>query len=353
MPNNSLLNPPTTIQVGNNTDDNDIPKEVKASKDRALFAPDNIENTTGSPDIDRVIQGFQFELDTLSRSFDLLATSHSQSKTVISSTEKSSTTHTTPINHRNPYRSSVPCNPTPAQKHIPTRSDPLEFADIPSHLRSSTNITPPRGVNTTGIISTKRNKYSGDNHADAPPRPVDTPSLFFSEKNKERVPSGTPSRYNASEKEYLSRNDCCEVAICKMKETLNEQDCTIRQLQRENNDLRRQLLLAQGATYDTTIHMGKQQRKSRPNPMVDGSVRLRNLDNPYDRTQQPERYYDEMRPTLSSLSTFRSTQLSTPPRDEDENTLETATRAGTVYPGFTPGTKFVAVSTIRKATSLF
>jgi hypothetical protein len=58
---------------------------------------------------------------------------------------------------------------------------------------------------------------------------------------------------------------------------------------------------------------------------------------------------------MSSLPTFRSTQHLTPHQDEDENIAEAeaaaaavaATKVGIVCPGFTPGTKFVAVREIQ------
>ena len=153
-----------------------------------------------------------------------------------------------------------------------------------------------------------------------------------------------------------------------MKRALYERDYTIRQLQRENNDLRRQLAVTQSynatpppaaaAHHSSNVDKGEHHERSKsslPDSMLDGACRSRNnatTDTRYNRTwlPPPERYnsYDEtMRPSTSSLS---STLRSSPLRDEDENTFESAAAAESArdglaypgYPGFTPGTKFVA-----------
>merc|ERR1719464_1622944 len=90
----------------------DIPKEVKAIKDpigtmitfddkenlRKSPSSSTVRNSSSSfyvsqsspsesPDIESVIKGFEQELDTLSRNFDILASSQSQSKLTRSSNE--------------------------------------------------------------------------------------------------------------------------------------------------------------------------------------------------------------------------------------------------------------------------
>jgi hypothetical protein len=411
--NNSLLNPPTTIQVGNDIDDNNhnnIPTEVKTNREQHAASSSSllyIYNSTAmaSPDIDRVIRGFQQELDTLSKSFDLLATSQSQKKRALASSEKSrknttTTTHaTTPV-----YRSSVsvPFDPTPTPKRFPTTmsSEPLRFVDPPSRSSRSSPIIGGGKSNRSETISsrstTKTNHVVGDipvvpatdetflSHSTTTrfqeePRPVDTPmvsSTAGGTRTSRYDDVGIGVGIDIGEDQYnLGKSEIFEGTIKRMKEAMNEQNYTIRQLQRENNDLRRRLLFAQGANtaHDPKTYKGKQQRQRQEQnssclePMFDGSNRLprNNLDNNnnsnnnnntrynnYDRTttatstHRPERHYDEMRHMSSSLSTYRSTQLSTPPRDEDENTFETTPRVGTMHTGagFTPGTKFVAVS---------
>jgi len=133
--------------------------------------------------------------------------------------------------------------------------------------------------------------------------------------------------------------------IRRINEILSEQDRTIRELRRENNDLRRQLLLPLGTTYDTTTHRrgrGDKHLKSRVMPTFDSSNHVRNLGARYDRRQPPTRYHGELRPTMSSQPMFQSTQRLTPHCHEDKNGFETGTSIGPEYQGFTSGTKFVA-----------
>ena len=142
MSTNSLLHPPTTIQVG------DIPTEVKANQEHAAFFGRENNNNTDldadadttmtSPDIDRVIKGFQHELDTLSRSFDLIATSHSKAKRGLSATtssEKSlpnnNDTYETPAHRHEAYRPSDPNPASASNRFAATNSEPLNFSYIP------------------------------------------------------------------------------------------------------------------------------------------------------------------------------------------------------------------------------
>jgi hypothetical protein len=360
MSTNTILNPRSSIQVGNGGNNTHIPTEAKTNKQHELLGRGNRDDSTiASPDIDRVIRGFRQELDTLSRSFDLIATSHSQAKRTFASSEKPPNTHGTPANRRVPYPSSVPYDPTPTQKRVPAMSESLGYDNPPPPTRSR---LPANGASVgdgksnksdNGSRSTKKSGFVGDNPVSTDETFVTQTSTRFEEPPPVETPlistGGATSRYyvDVGEDRYLGRDESLESTIKRMKETIDDQSYTIRQLQRENNDLRRQLMMAQGANtaHDPKIHKSKHQRQ----PMFDGSNRPRNLETHYDRTHRgTQRYLDDMRPTVSSLSGLRSSQLSTSPRDgdEDENTLETAPRVGPAHNGFTPGTKFVAVSLV-------
>jgi hypothetical protein len=302
----------------------DVPKEVKTARD-------NKENLIlDSPDIESVIEGFQQELDNLSRSFDLLATSQSQSKSAKSPTEY------------------YPNNPLSARKQHS------------SNTRKSQARTPPPTTQSE-------------------PRPMDTPL----------VGAATPNRNkNSSESrgDYCWENEESRARVAELSHQLNSKkdvEEENRRLKSKVVELTRQLLASKKeaehedntTSYDTDTrtrtrtrtNRGKQkeqqqqQGKSHMDLNIHSVDRYQNLDIPYERTHRQERYYDEMiRPVMSSLSTFRSTQHLTPHQDEDENIAEAeaeaaaaaaaavaATKVGIVCPGFTPGTKFVAVREIQ------
>jgi hypothetical protein len=313
----------------------EIPKEVKTTRDNKENLRKSPPSSSAaskqildSPDIERVIEGFQQELDNLSRSFDLLAASYSQSKSAKTSTEYY------PFSARKQHSSN-------------TRK---------SQARTPSPATPPQD----------------------PPPPVETPL----------VSAATPNRNkNSIERQYFngrSSGDYCW-------ENENDDDFTIRRLrarvaelslqlnskkdvEEENRrlkakvtELSRQILVSKKevehendtTSYDTDTRTNrgkqKEQQQQQGKPHMDLNIhsvdRHQNLDIPYERTHRQERYYDEMiRPVTHSLPTLSSTQFSTTRQDKDENIAaeaEAATKAGIVYPGFTPGTKFVAVREIQ------
>ena len=458
--NNIVLNPPTPIQVGNDIDEsnhNHIPTEVKTNKGQQQHAASTStssssssssllfdrENTThtardtstavysstrmASPDIDREIRGFQQELDTLSKSFDHLATSyvldHSQKKRALASSETSrnhnntaTATATTRMQHTAGTTTTTPAYRSSVS--VPFSSPHINVIGIGGATRTGKSNT-RNGKTGSSRSVTKTDHGVGDvpatkdetflSHSTTTtttrfqeePRPVDTPMVASTRAGGTR----TSHRYDDDDDDDVGDIDAgigedqCNTlgkssenfegtTIKRMKEAMKEKNYTIRQLQRENNDLRRRLLFAQGANtaHDPNTHnKGKQQRQnqhqrqnysSRLEPMFDGtSNRLprNNLDNNsnstsstrynnYDRSaaatkttttaaQRPEGYMG------SSFSTYRSTQLSTPLRHEDENAFEATPRVRSMHTtagaGFTPGTKFVAVSSIQLFVCLF
>jgi type IV secretory pathway VirB10-like protein len=296
-----------------------IPKEVKTTRD-------NKENLILDSHISRVIEGFQQELDNLSRSFDLLATSHSQSKSAKTSTEYY------PFSARNQFSS----NTRKLQARTPPPTTPPQDPPPPVETPLVGAATPNRNVNPR-----ERQCFNGRSSGD----------YCWENENED---DSTIRRLRARVAELsLQLNS---------KKDVEEEN---RRLKAKVTELSRQILVSKKeaehendtASYDTNTRTsrGKEKEQQQGKPHMDLKIhsvdRHQNLDIPYERTHRQERYYDEMiRPVTYSLPTFRSTQFSTTHQDKDENIAaeaEAATKAGIVYPGFTPGTKFVAVREIQ------
>jgi len=345
---NSRLNPPSSIRVGDN-DDNDNNTSIGESK--SPFATEVKADATGttatatiaSPDIDSVIQGFQKELDSLSRSFDMMATSRSKRS------EKASTTPATLRHESNQSFSRFDSTPA-APKNEFSAAPPPPMTQVAGRSdtdsRSTQKSNPRYAADETFATATTTTRFEE-------PRPVETPVLSTGYSTTSH---DYRRRRYADIDDFQDRNlfpsqteKRLEARIQTMKEIMNEQSATILRLQRENNDLRKRL--SQGMPQ-----YSKQTSKGRdpPEPIFESSNRQKNSTHrtthdhyseriSYDPTPRTERnhhyssyYDDEMKPTVSSLTTI-------PRDDDDENTLETTpiapSRAGH---GFTPGTKFVA-----------
>ena len=393
MPSTKSLptHPPTTIEVGNGatTDashhrsrsSNNIPSQVQTNLgDNAVFlhrqdnrnnniANDPTTTSLASHDIDQVIRGFQHELDTLSKSFDILSQSQAKRTTQMaaaaaaaSTTERSRSTYATP-HQRSSYESYTGTDSQARSITEPRRSvmDPIGKTSKSENC-SQSHIKPrdflgnnDNSLAADSTFTTHHTAATATTTGFQEPRPVDTPIVSAANT------ATTSGRYDleTSSSRYLHKGERPQDTIRRLEEAVEERDHTISRLQRETSELRKQLLFAQGANtpHDAKYHSKQRNyyQPSRREPMLDGSNRPRyheHYPEQYRTTTnrpQPDRYYDEMRHMNSSLSTHRSTQLSTPPRDEDENTLgtATATRVG-VQTGFTPGTKFVAVSSVKK-----
>ena len=383
--NNPSLNPPSTIRVGHNNNNssnsicknstsldfdgssskNPFPARIKTdttSAATAAAAADTASKTLAlSPNIDSVIQGFQHELDTLSKSFDLLASSHSRRS------EKSLKAEA-PQHEEDYYRRrcensiSIPAVALPP----PPTSRSQRSNENDSRSRSSTHQSNPLFV--AAADETFATHTTNTTTRFEAPKPVETP-----------VPSTTPG-YSSSRHWYAeipavshqdrnlfpennterSGSNNLEATIQTLKNIVNEQSATILWLQRDNTSLRKLL----------SIPSASREPPQRLEPMFESSNRRvttsssstphytekhgRNSHN-HDSIAIPRQYYnnnnnisnyyyydEEMKPTMSSLTTI--------PRDDDEgdeNTLETSTlsqrgqRNHTTR--FTPGTKFVAV----------
>ena len=317
----------------------DIPKEVKTTRDNKenlrksppssssvrYSSAATSKQLLDSPDIERVIEGFQQELDNLSRSFDLLATSHSQSKSAKMSTEYY------PFSARKKQHSS---NTRKSQARTPPPTTPPQDPPPPVETPLVSAATPNRNKNSSG-----RQSFNGRSCGD-----------YCWENENENEDDFTIHRLRARVAELsLQLNS---------KKDVEEEN---RRLKAIVTELSRQILVSKKeaehenntTSYDTDTRTNrgqqKEQQQQQGKPHMDLNIhsvdRHQNLDIPYERTHRQERYYDEM---THSLPTFRSTQFSR--QDEDENIaaeVKAATKAGIAYPEFTPGTKFVAVREIQ------
>jgi chromosome segregation ATPase len=169
-------------------------------------------------------------------------------------------------------------------------------------------------MNRSGVSS-----YRSTTPYGIPPDPVETPVLQDSALDR----SGSHARHRSTS----STNDW-ELTLDRMKETLSQQERRIHDLERENKDLRRML-----------DEVGRRQPLSPQERQQQQSYSLRSRRSSY---QQPE-------DLASRGMTFRSTQLSTPPRDneyqDDFDTLNQRRRVDVLFENeqdFTPGTRFVA-----------
>jgi len=129
---------PISVEVSDGIDSND-PPEVQLGKEN--------ESVDGDGDIDRVIRGFQQELDSLSRSFDLLTRSHGRTTAVIDSSEKSSAV-----------------NGKFERDHNTTASELFGVARTPSEPRFRSNRSPARGGNC-GVNDNKEKSSNKSNYA--------------------------------------------------------------------------------------------------------------------------------------------------------------------------------------------
>ena len=359
-------------------------------------------------DIDQVIKGFQQELDTLSNSLDKIAATRSQSKRdmMASVSAKENPPPPPPPPHEPPapvtyysdYGAQTPTAGTTASRkdhHFEThRSNHRTTSAYSSSYQYESTPTrrmeePPLPVETP-VVSAAGSSIRTNHH------PSRSNNDSFSARDDFRFGN---SHITNSDESYgggiASTTTQQTNTIQKLKETLEEQNLLIRRLQRENHELRKQLSQQEyrhqqhydGATNHPATYKGKYQQNSssrqgpRLQPMFDGSNRPRN--DPSDNSNSSARYYNNdrapttsatrtsnrrpehherfshyyddepMRPTTSSLTTIRSTDLlHTTNRDDedDENTtLFDATTphrraGGTMVNGFTPGTRFVAVS---------
>jgi hypothetical protein len=187
-----------------------------------------------------------------------------------------------------------------------------------SPLRFSSDSTPQRyniSLNHDGFIG---NDVSGISHpSEAPPQPVETPA---------NSASGTPDRIRNSSRrnERYYSSSKWEVTLDRMKDTLAEQERIIRELQIENDDLKRQLMVRERTRRDDFSQQ---------------------FDRSADRRQRTHNCCDENDGIPApSFSKFRSPPQSTPGgATADSASVRRIDVIQEEFVGFTPGTKFVAV----------
>lgn len=303
---NSRLNPPSTIRVGDNNNDTSINDEGKNE-----FSTQHVHatssSTISSPDIDRVIQGFQNELDSLSRSFDRIAASRSMKSSSTTQNRHKPSVSTPKVSTSTPAPPPPPPPVTQVEVETESKSTQKSRFAADETFATSSRYEEPRPVETpVPSGSTTTTGYS-DYH-----RRRRYTDIGSSDHNVNLFPNHTEKRL--------------EARIEAMNEIMKEQSATIVRLQRENNELRRKLSMPPKQQSFRDPLFERNQSRTPTTSRVRNSEYNNSYNNHYDD--------HEMKPTVSSLTTI--------PRDDDddENTLETAPHRA----GFTPGTKFVAVS---------
>jgi hypothetical protein len=283
-----------------------------------------ILNQEELPDIDGVIYSFNEELENLERSFNELASSQqslrqSSRRTALEEGRENSGLHanlaTTPRRGASSYS-----NYRVSQGQLRSADPPLPSRATP--LRFSTPSAPQRGSSSIHRSRASHGLAGGGRSSQAytsSPDPVETPA----------PPTNNTFSHTRSSSGRPTIDGNWESSLDRMKEMLTQRDRRIQELERENKDLRQ--MLEESA--------GRRQPPSPSNIYASYGTR-RNASN----NQQPD--------DLGSRGmTFRSTQLSTPPRESDylEDIIDGYDVAGRRVDvileddqEFTPGTKFVA-----------
>jgi hypothetical protein len=320
-----------------------------------------------SPPIEHMISSFNQELDHLTKSLD----------DALSTCYRSSPNESSMLHNNRPYSSvSTAQKPTPL-KHV---LDPPPSLGKVSPLYSGMDSTPARSrTSRQASSSTARPPMSttparsARTRAEPPPAPVETPAynLFPSSTTNNR--RGREShREDTSRDNFASRRDenmktglareekldnSWQDALENMRATLAQQDQRIRELERDNKDLRHEL---QSSRAPPQSRKEPQSYRSEPRPyQADASSPYREdprsyREDPspyrqeeparmYPREQEPpsiQRPYREEpmgRTPMSASSTFRTSPHT--PRGPPNRIDLLSSPAGDP---FSPGTKFVA-----------
>jgi hypothetical protein len=354
------LRPPTTVNVDLDIGlesplaSFEVPNEVEATIEDPL-ASESLGRIRGwdkenrmrdrdrtSEEIEGVIRSFNEELENLSHSLDQLTVSQSQSRaagrgyeSMVETTtprqrtggaaySKYSTSHRvgSVTNDRTASSRSfhLPSDPPPSSA---SRMTPLKFSNESTPQRGS-NARKSRGLDNLDASGRSfRSPHVGTPSENNPPRPVETPII---------PPPANNSARGTRRMDYAGTAvDDWEVTLNRMQAKLEEKDHKIKELEHENRELKRLLMQQEN---ERTATPGRQP----PSPSTTYNQQLHRYDNDSSRRQQRSYYNSE-----SANRTFRSTQLSTPPRDDDD---VVPSRRFDVIPedndDFTPGTKFVA-----------
>jgi hypothetical protein len=323
-----------------------VPREVQTATAVSANKENQFDSTAADVDVERAIHGFNEELDSLIRSFDVLS-QHQQQQQQEEQRQHQTPSYAHQLNNNNNTNTKTPYSSW-------SRGDPPPSADRPSPLRFSSNSTPQRGRRRStddynSYSSTARTTSRFDRSSQFSPKPVNTPGTTTGTRGAVSPPpppittKHTTPKYREDPSSHIGGTNHrsggdWELVIDQMKETLQHQDRTIRNLQRENEDLKRQLRSQQESK---TLYETYPQQTQPPS-------------NDY-------RYqFGDHRHRPSSTSTAGTTSLGGEPsrryhRDNEGAATATGDRRVDVIAegwddgcydgetnGFTPGTKFVA-----------
>jgi hypothetical protein len=329
--------PATIVTVTKDPPTSNSKSEYKVDNHRTATIIHEEEETEREQDIEGVIDSFKEELENLERSFNELASSqqslrtrHSGRTTVMEESRENSrlqansaTATTTPSRYTNYLLSERPStSATESRLPDPDPTTPLRFStsSTPQRGSNSMNMNRTGGVSYDDGLEPRNRSYRSSTSYGVPPDPVETP-LLQQPHAVDRSGSGSHTRNRST-----SSNDF-ELTLDRMKETLSQQQRRIQDLERENKDLRRML-----------DEVGRRQSPSPQQPQHPS----------YSYGGRRSGHHQQPEDLASRGMTFRSTQLSTPPRDNDyQDDFDTLHRrqADVLVEHeleFTPGTRFVA-----------
>ena len=307
-----------------------------------------------SPPIERVIHSFNAELDQLTKSFDDLLSQQQENKTT-------------------PHYYST------AKKETVRIQDPPLFSPLRNYVNDST----PARRKQTPYAKTPSYTYTPA-AAEPPPAPVETPLIPNPTTTTRKTTSSIPRHsepfvvepqnlyYNNNHSNNNNNHDW-EEALNQMRQTLSDQETAIRNLERENEMLRQQLLLRGQTTTTTTTttpsdYPTRETTKNHPTTTRMSSSPYHHRSQAYHREdfsayqqehttnahQEEERGRGEPNgrqpPASTSSTTYRTTPMSTPVRIRSPPRRIHTTAASLSQQrmmrlpeeGFTPGTRFVA-----------
>jgi hypothetical protein len=267
------------------------------------------ENVYSNDRVESAINSFNEELDSLIRSLDVLSQSKPRTKTpphYIDNTEQQSR------HNIDPPRS---------------RYDPPQSVDKPSPLRFSSNSTPQRlKRNTTdnqNYGTSARTRFNNNESVSSfySPKPVETP-IATARSTKTNNDYRTPR-----EERSVSEKEDWELAtsIREMKQILQQQEMKIQALQKEKEDLRRQLSMAEKKSSSRGTSYYKTPSPPSPYYCSEYSTTQSSI-----KKQPPPAAYDENNDQFAAGS-------------EGSHRIDVISKR---YEEFTPGTKFVAVRTV-------
>jgi hypothetical protein len=304
-----------------------------------------------SPPIENVINSFNQELDQLTKSLD----------DVLSTRCRSSPDENSMLHNNRPYSSfSTAQKPSPL-KHV---LDPPPSLDKVSPLNSGLESTPARSrTSRYSTSSTARPPMSTtparstSTRAEPPPAPVETPAynLFPSSTTNNR--RGREShREDTSRDNFASRRDemmntgfSREVkvdngwqdALEKMRVTLAQQDQRIRELERENEDLRHELQSSRPPPQSQKEPEPRPYRGDASSPYREDPRSYREDPSRF-RHEDPARMHPRVQEPPSLQRPFREEPIGRSPHTPRGPPNRINLLSSPADDPFSPGTKFVA-----------